>query len=223
MNHLEPFEEGNPYGWRICGAKLSEKNEAEKGHPFCQNRAGHGTDHVGEGRCKFHGGSSLKGLDRPNFKHGKYMTTRTDKMRETFKQKAQALEAKEDTLELIGELELQRHLLYLFLVRQSKFHDLELPTFIDMSEQELASMLGQTTNNPGKEVPLTEMIQTVYQMVDAIVKTSATISNQRKETVLTITEVKYLQNILRETFERFIPDVDTREEAIKFFAERVGG
>lgn len=47
----------------ICGAK------AGSGHP-CKNPAGHGTDHPGEGRCKFHGGvGQVKGT---RFEVGRY-------------------------------------------------------------------------------------------------------------------------------------------------------
>ena len=36
----------------------------------CSLPAGWGTDHVGEGRCKLHGGASATGKDNPAFKHG---------------------------------------------------------------------------------------------------------------------------------------------------------
>jgi hypothetical protein len=36
----------------------------------CELPAGWGTDHVGEGKCKLHGGVSPTGRDHPNFKHG---------------------------------------------------------------------------------------------------------------------------------------------------------
>lgn len=37
---------------------------------YCRNRAGKGTDHVGEGRCDRHGGATLRGEEHPNFEHG---------------------------------------------------------------------------------------------------------------------------------------------------------
>jgi len=46
-----------------CGA------ENRAGQP-CGLPAGWGTDHVGEGRCKLHGGASPTGKDNPAFKHG---------------------------------------------------------------------------------------------------------------------------------------------------------
>lgn len=42
---------------------------------YCRSWPGKGTDHVGEGRCKFHGGSSSgapSGEENGNFKHGLY-------------------------------------------------------------------------------------------------------------------------------------------------------
>lgn len=46
-----------------CGATNRQ------GEP-CQLPAGWGTDHVGEGKCKLHGGASLRGEESPTFKHG---------------------------------------------------------------------------------------------------------------------------------------------------------
>lgn len=46
-----------------CGAKT------RAGTP-CQQPAGWGTEHPGEGRCKLHGGASLRGHLHPRFKHG---------------------------------------------------------------------------------------------------------------------------------------------------------
>lgn len=48
-----------------CGAKT------RAGTP-CRRPAGWGTDHVGEGRCKLHGGRSLRGFLHPRYKHGRY-------------------------------------------------------------------------------------------------------------------------------------------------------
>ncbi len=50
----------------LCGGKT----RAGGGHP-CRRPAGWGTDHVGTGRCKLHGGSSLAGPASPAWSHGK--------------------------------------------------------------------------------------------------------------------------------------------------------
>lgn len=50
----------------ICGA-----NKRDGSGDKCSLPAGWGTDHVGEGNCKLHGGAAVKkGRENPNFKHG---------------------------------------------------------------------------------------------------------------------------------------------------------
>jgi len=62
-----------------CMGKKKLKREGEvvrnaEGKPlfdgYCRSWPGKGTDHVGEGRCKFHAGSSSTGEDNPAFEHG---------------------------------------------------------------------------------------------------------------------------------------------------------
>jgi|GEM_PF-3592948 len=51
----------------ICGAKKKQ------GEGVCQQPAGWGTDHPGEGRCKLHGGrGARRGRENPAFRHGLY-------------------------------------------------------------------------------------------------------------------------------------------------------
>jgi hypothetical protein len=51
-------ENGNGRGRAYCGAKKRQ------GEGFCHRPAGWGTDHVGSGRCKLHGGSTRSGKTR---------------------------------------------------------------------------------------------------------------------------------------------------------------
>jgi hypothetical protein len=76
----------------ICGAT----NNA--GGP-CELPAGWGTDHVGEGRCKLHGGASLRGKESPTFKHGLF----SDYLDEEDREAIDALEEYED-VEKLDEL-----------------------------------------------------------------------------------------------------------------------
>lgn len=70
-----------------CGAKTRQ------GHP-CKLPAGHGTDHLGEGRCKFHGGASKGGPEKVKFKkknkaaekHGIYTKYLPEETLELFEQ-----------------------------------------------------------------------------------------------------------------------------------------
>jgi hypothetical protein len=58
-----------------CNATTSE------GEP-CKLPAGWGTDHVGEGRCKLHGGASPRGEDHPQFEHGLFSDYLSDEDRQ---------------------------------------------------------------------------------------------------------------------------------------------
>lgn len=48
-----------------CGARTRSGGR-------CKHPAGWGTSHVGQGRCKLHGGASLRGPEHPNFTHGRH-------------------------------------------------------------------------------------------------------------------------------------------------------
>jgi len=58
-----------PHDYEICGATTRDGDE-------CQLKAGWGTDHLGEGRCKLHGGASSGPKDQSGNqnarKHGAY-------------------------------------------------------------------------------------------------------------------------------------------------------
>lgn len=57
--------QNTPHDVTMCGAKT------RAGTP-CQQPAGWGTNHVGNGRCKLHGGKSLGGVASGTFKNGRY-------------------------------------------------------------------------------------------------------------------------------------------------------
>lgn len=48
---------------------------------YCGAPAGTGTGHPGEGRCKHHGGSNLRGREHPRFKHGLFSDVLNDEDR----------------------------------------------------------------------------------------------------------------------------------------------
>jgi hypothetical protein len=59
-----------------CGA--TNRNDEPCGLP-----AGWGTDHVGEGRCRLHGGATPRGEDSPHFKHGLFSDYLSEEDRNT--------------------------------------------------------------------------------------------------------------------------------------------
>lgn len=78
MSEKKP--ENKTHDYDVCGATTSQK-----GTP-CQQPAGWGTDHVGEGRCKLHGGSNTGPKDASGNKnarkHGAYEQVIRDQLDE---------------------------------------------------------------------------------------------------------------------------------------------
>lgn len=62
-----------------CGRKKRDGS----GDP-CSLPAGWGTDHVGDGACKLHGGGNPRGMDHPNTVHGLRSAYLTDDDREIY-------------------------------------------------------------------------------------------------------------------------------------------
>lgn len=82
-----------------CGAR-------KKSEGLCKHPAGWGTDHVGEGRCKLHGGSSP-------VKHGRYSKIRRPRIKELLEQ----LEHDPDPMDLLPEVVLLRSLVIDYVER----------------------------------------------------------------------------------------------------------
>jgi len=80
--------------YAICGAKTRSHTGV------CQNPAGAGTDHLGEGRCKFHGGNS-------QIKHGRYSKVK----RPQIKKLIEEFEKDPEPMNLLPEVLLLRALL----------------------------------------------------------------------------------------------------------------
>jgi hypothetical protein len=78
----------------------------------CSQPAGWGTDHVGTGRCRFHGGATPRGADSPHFVHGGYSGYIQDQIAEKVRVFENA-----DPFDLTHELALTRALLADFISR----------------------------------------------------------------------------------------------------------
>ena len=88
---------------------------------YCDNRAGKGTDHVGEGRCKYHGGAADNtGEANGNYNHGAYSLAFHESVVEWIEEEGLGLEDFED---IFNDREawqaLGRHLAPIALI---KFH-----------------------------------------------------------------------------------------------------
>lgn len=81
-------------GYKICGARTRDLKP-------CPNRAGKGTDHLGEGKCKYHGGGASN-ITAKNFKHGLYSKIKTQHPQ--LRQKMEELSADHDVFDLRLEI-----------------------------------------------------------------------------------------------------------------------
>ena len=90
----------------VCGAKKKQ------GPGTCQQKAGWGTDHLGEGRCKLHGGKSL-------VKHGKFSTVTRQPLREAI----QEAEQNPDPLNVLPEMAKARGVLNLWLTQYGRLQE----------------------------------------------------------------------------------------------------
>ncbi|WP_158680068.1 hypothetical protein [Deinococcus sp. NW-56] len=101
---VKPLQDGTDptEGGKYCGSGL-------RGKPgrHCRQPAGAGTDHLGEGRCKLHGGLTP-------IRHGRYSSLTT---RPRLRELLDRLEGDPDPLNLLPELQLLRALVLDFIER----------------------------------------------------------------------------------------------------------
>lgn len=144
----------------LCGAKTRRGT-------LCQQHAGWGTEHPGEGRCKLHGGASPRGVASPHFKTGLYSKYLPNQIRD----KAQRfLDA--DPLELVSEMALLRALLAEYLDR---FDDINMTARDVVLLAELTERVGKFSERINKmrnDTALTgaEMAYMAARVADIVVK-----------------------------------------------------
>lgn len=93
---------------KFCNGRRSRADK------YCRHAPGWGTDHAGEGRCKLHGGASLKGPDHPNWRHGarsKYVKRLPELLAPSFVEAAE----NDDPLSLRDEIALTDALIMRYL------------------------------------------------------------------------------------------------------------
>lgn len=100
-------------GFPICGARGKRR-----GIP-CTNKAGKGTDHVGAGRCNYHGGGTQSPLAK-NWKHGQFSKIRTQ--HPMLREKMEELAKATDVFDLREEI-LRMRAIVDYAVTQGQFDD----------------------------------------------------------------------------------------------------
>ena len=79
-------------GWQTCGAKTRSGGQ-------CKNLAMHPA-----GRCRMHGGKSLRGLASPRYKHGKYSKDTLAMLTRAATAAATATDGRSPLAQLLGDL-----------------------------------------------------------------------------------------------------------------------
>lgn len=179
-NHLAVGHPDNPKPFPICGSRTRQ----DISQPFCTQKAGWGTSHEGEGRCKLHGGSSPAGVHQPNYKNGRYAR----RMKGELKKRLESMETVEsDVLDVIPELQVSQAV---FSVNLERFEKM-----LDAGELE-------------KKKDLLEYVGFIQTEARSIVATVKDIIQMRNESAITKAELVYLRDGLKRAIEKHIPDVD---------------
>lgn len=105
LSHGDPAPNGR------CGATT-------RSGASCRHEAGWGTDHVGTGRCKLHGGSVPVGRASGQFKHGRYSRVHREELRDLIEEYAHD----PDPLDLEQELAALRALFADYLSKPDVSH-----------------------------------------------------------------------------------------------------
>jgi len=109
--HLEPGHPDNLKPYRVCGSKTRSEDAVST---VCQKHAGWGTDHVGVGRCRIHGGRNRQGMENSQFKTGRYAHIWKGRLKEHI---GQIASDDSNPLDLLPELEVSRVVLSIALDR----------------------------------------------------------------------------------------------------------
>lgn len=221
-NHLEPGHPHNKKTYNICGAR--KRWAEDKGWTgqdvYCQQPAGKQTHHLGVGRCHLHGGGSKARLE--TIVHGRRSMAFQDELRRAYIEKANLDELDGDPLDLRAELSVQRDLLYIFLSRYGKGLGLELDD-LPLSDEGWRKLEQMSKD---EHMPMREAIEIIYAMVKDISRVTQAITSQRKDIIMSMTEIhrqaQKLQSAVELTFEEFIDDPEVREKAVQRFIARSG-
>lgn len=158
----------------ICGAKKRQ------GDGVCQKWAGWGTDHVGEGRCKLHGGSSP-------IRHGRYSTVRHTELRELIER----MEEDPTPLDATPELALARAILHRWVDRYEEFMEALLAW--NRAEYEEA----QDEERPPRPARIPD-IRELTPLVEAVSKAVKRVIDTQQADALSLKEfIRFVNEVLR--------------------------
>jgi hypothetical protein len=157
---------------------------------YCKLRAGSGTSHVGEGRCKYHNGNAVT-------RHGIYSRIKRKRIRELIAEH----EANPDPLNILPELATARAL----------FED-----YINRYEVITAALLawhesyrnGEDGAKPRQVLDIAD----AYRLISEITKIVARIEKIRADDAISRSELYRIMGEMGRVVETFVPDMDALQE-----------
>lgn len=179
-----------------CGAKTRSGGR-------CRLVAGWGTDHVGEGRCKLHGGASLKGPDHPRWKHGRYSKVQHESLRELLAK----MEDDPDPLDTKPEIALLRALVHDWTDRYTDLVD----ALLAWNQEEYRE--AEEEGRPPRPARIPE-IHEVRPLLSEISKSVARIERAQAQNAISRPDLMRLMQEMARVVERHVEDPDVLE-AIK--------
>lgn len=161
----------------VCGAQKRDETE-----DTCQLPAGWGTDHVGQGRCKFHGGASP-------VKHGRYSKIERDEISDLISE----FEEEDDPLDILPELAAARAL---------------LTDFIDRYDQYLTALIAWYEDNDEKPKQVLDISEAI-RFLEKVTKMAHRERRLQQENAVSRDDLKRVLVEMARTVETEIDDDET--------------
>ena len=169
---------------RLCGGAKRQ------GTGTCTQRAGWGTEHFGEGRCKLHGGNAP-------IKHGRYSTVTRERVRELIA----TFESDENPLDILPELAATRALFQDFIERYDEWREALLAWYESYSGDKESSKPRQILD-----------ISDAYKIVSEITKIAKRIEDVRAQNAISRADFYRVLTEMGRVVDLVVQDEALREE-----------
>lgn len=196
------------YWQAFCYRPTVEKRRVGK---RCENAAGQGTDHLGTGACKFHGGNTYLVKEVADVlgvsveKSPKYVrdVVQNDAVMKGIKARVDAYMLVDNgaLLDLTKELAISRALMETLMER--------LDNMLADEESPLKNVL--------------ELAKVMNMTIAGVGRTADSISKIQQRNTLTSAHIVYLRTVFADLLLKYIEDPDMREQALLTLSSRIGG
>ena len=177
-----------------CGAKTRSGGT-------CQHPAGFGTDHLGQGRCKFHGGCNP-------IRHGRYSKIQRPRIQQLLSE----LENDPDPLDLVPEANLIRAVVVDF---GERFDEL-VEALTAWNEAEFAEAEAQERKARPQPIP---QFQEIAQLAESVSRVVERAQKVREKSSLSLETLQRVMSAMGATVAKHVEDPDTLRAIERDWAE----